>query len=85
MRKFFASLITAMLIAGCKGGAGDSGLGSLFGSGSSGSSGSSFSSGAGSSGLGADLVINPEPSSLALLGVGLAGLAMAKLRKRKKT
>lgn len=39
----------------------------------------------GGSGSGSHFVHNPEPSSLALFGVGLFGLAMAKLKKKKKS
>jgi len=87
MRKFHlvAILFILLLIAGCSGG-GSSDLSSLFGS-SSGSSysGSGSSSGSsGGSGGSITLVHSPEPSSLALLGVGLGGLVAMALRKRKK-
>lgn len=74
--KYLIILITALFIAGCRiegGGAG------------SGVSGSSFAPSV-SSGAEANIPLanNPEPSTLALLGIGLAGLVTAALRKRQK-
>ncbi|OGX15246.1 MAG: hypothetical protein A2166_00475 [Omnitrophica WOR_2 bacterium RBG_13_41_10] len=74
--KLIIILTILFLLAGCSGGS--SGLG-LFG----GSSGND-SGGSSTGDTNISLVHQPEPSSLALLGVGLAGLAVAVLRKRKK-
>lgn len=96
MLKFVAIMSLLLLTAGCGKGGSSSGLGGLLsyissslfgGSGSTGSSGysggSSFFS-EGSSNNGVHTVHNPEPSSMALLATGLAGFAIAQLRKRRK-
>ncbi len=93
MRKFLAILSVAFLTAGCSGSGGGGGsLASLFsniaGSITGSGSGSSGLAGGGSSGSGGAspiaLVHQPEPSSIALLSVGLIALAVAALRKNKK-
>lgn len=88
MLKFVAIISLFLLVSGCKSGDSGSGFGSLFSTGSSSGSGeSSGSSGfysGGSSNNGVHTVHNPEPSSMALLATGLAGFAIAQLRKRKK-
>jgi hypothetical protein len=78
-----ASLAVLVLLSGCKEG---SGLANLFGGGGSDSAdvviiaGGDSGSGDGSFSESVATVHNPEPSSLALFGLGLAGLA----RNRKK-
>ncbi|MFC1592682.1 PEP-CTERM sorting domain-containing protein [Candidatus Omnitrophota bacterium] len=72
MRKLLAILSIVFLIAGCKGGGG--GGSSLGGS---------YSSG-GSSGSSPTENHQPEPATLALFGIGLGGLALAKLKRKKK-
>ncbi|HCD38410.1 MAG TPA: hypothetical protein DEQ77_06775 [Candidatus Omnitrophica bacterium] len=94
MLKFVILVSLLLLTAGCGSGGSGSGLGALLSfissslSGGSGSSSSSSSTG-GSSGFFSDTTIhtvqNPEPSSMALLATGLAGFAIAQLRKRKKS
>ena len=89
-----AAVGLALLLVGCK--SGSSGLGgSFFGGGS----GDSFGGGSGSSGIivvgggsGAAFdaasvatVSNPEPGSLALFGSGLAGLALMRRRRARKS
>lgn len=77
--KSFFALIVVVMLAGCN----QDGMN--LGSGSS-SSGDSFVAGAGvSGGSGGEqvaLVHNPEPATMLLWGIGLAGAAFAKRRKR---
>lgn len=79
--KLVVCAIPLTLLTGCLGGGGGGG-----GS-SAGSSSTDFVSGSsdGSSSYSASLPTyhNPEPSSLALLGVGLAGLMISKRKKKK--
>mgnify|MGYP001587792714 CR=1 FL=1 len=85
-------LFIVLLLAGCR--EGSSGVGSLFSSGgSSGDSGSSSGSGGGSGGSsgsgggspgGPAPIVNPEPSSIALFGVGLSALAAAMMKKKRR-
>ena len=78
MRKFLAILTLAILTAGCSNGS--SGIGGALSDLISGVTGSTAGSGSGSSAL----AHTPEPSTVALLGVGLAGLAAVMARKKKK-
>jgi len=83
--KFAGILLMLFLIAGCRGGSdGSSGSssGSSAGTGSLSLNAPSGGSDAGS-GDGIHLVHNPEPATVALLGVGLAGLFIAKLKKKR--
>lgn len=81
MRKLLFILAVAMLIAGCKSGGGGSGSVSSSG-------GSPLYSGITSESTdlaeGADYS-NPEPSTMVLFGIGLAGLAARGLRKNKRS
>ncbi|MFH0731648.1 MAG: PEP-CTERM sorting domain-containing protein [Candidatus Omnitrophota bacterium] len=63
-------------VAGFSDGSSSGAQGTMF---AENSSSSSYDSGSGSS----RAPHNPEPATLALVGVGLAGLGMFKLRKRK--
>ncbi|MEW6074732.1 MAG: PEP-CTERM sorting domain-containing protein [Candidatus Omnitrophota bacterium] len=81
--KLLVLLVPLVLLTGCLGGSGGGG-GSSAGSSSSPSYFASSDSDSYSS-FSASLPTyhNPEPSSLALLGVGLAGLMMSKRKKKK--
>ena len=94
MKKYLLLLILALLIVGCDKDIVSFGTGSGSGStadlvmGSGGFNSGSGDSGGGDSG-GGDAggeapVINPEPTTIALFGIGLSGLAAAKWRKRKR-
>ncbi|MFH1413953.1 MAG: PEP-CTERM sorting domain-containing protein [Candidatus Omnitrophota bacterium] len=76
MRKAVFILLGMILIAGCSGSGGG-------GSSVSGFSSSSSSYGATTTGASGAPLVNPEPTTLALLGIGLAGLAAAKFRKKR--
>lgn len=81
----------ALLLAGCESGGGGttSGLSSFIGGGGGSSgiivvAGSDVGSGAGDISSVAT-VANPEPGSLALFGVGLAGLALGRRRRARQS
>lgn len=72
-------LVGLFLLAGCGGGGGGGALGGLFGG-----SGASEALGTVGGTVGSLIVYhNPEPSTIALLGIGLAGLAAARRKKKK--
>lgn len=73
----FAILISVMLVSGCKV---DGGGGSLT---SSSGTGSLYVDNPNSSSGSVPTHHTPEPTSIALLGIGLAGLAARRLRKKK--
>lgn len=88
MVKRLLILIAVILIFGCLGDGSSSSPASDTGSGSRGSSEfSSSASASDNSGVnpGIQTYHNPEPSSIALLAIGLAGLGIRVLRKRKNT
>ncbi len=83
--KLLSVLLLTILLAGCGSAGAGGALSSLFGSGGSSSVGSSIAAGSGVTGSsGVILSHTPEPSTVALLGIGLLALAAAKLRNRKK-
>jgi len=91
--KLLVVLIPLALLTGCLGGGGGGGgssadtSSSYFASSSSDTSSSYFASSDSDSYSSFSASVptyhNPEPSSLALLGVGLAGLMMSKRKKKK--
>jgi len=81
MLKLLMLFSAGLLVAGCRsGGGGGSSPAFLLPSGGSGDSEIVLAS---ESSMTTN--VNPEPSSMILLGVGLAGLAAKSLKKRKKT
>ncbi len=79
--------VVALLCTGCGGGGGgsDSGSGSLSAPSASTSAGSLIdSSGDDIDSSGDEVTPVPEPSTIALLGIGIAGLAYAEVRRRRK-
>lgn len=91
--RFLLILIGVMLIAGCREGGGDGGSGfwggyqSSSGSSSGGSSyASSYQSSSSSGGSGSSVAssMNPEPSTIALFGTGLVGLAYSMFGRKKR-
>ena len=83
---FFAVLSLAILLAGCNGGGGGGGSTSispsLTGTIEPSSPGAVFVGDTGSSGDAIIVAHSPEPSSLALLAIGLFGIVSAKRRKK---
>jgi len=85
MFRIFIIVISIALIAGCRVGDKSSSYSSLFDSSDSSkpsASFSSFNSNSGSSSSDLPVYPNPEPSTLILLGLGLASFALTKLRRK---
>ncbi|MBF0217275.1 MAG: PEP-CTERM sorting domain-containing protein [Candidatus Omnitrophica bacterium] len=78
-----AVVLLTIMSTGCQlGGSGGSGGSGFSGSGDGGSAGGSVS-GAGSGGIGSSNVPhNPEPATMALVGIGVAGYAWYRRRKK---
>ncbi|MFH1413991.1 MAG: PEP-CTERM sorting domain-containing protein [Candidatus Omnitrophota bacterium] len=75
MRKLLFILITLVALAGCDGGGGGSGFAALGGGGGGGNGGET------PTGV---VTVIPEPATVAILGLGLAGLATGLLIRKKK-
>ena len=87
MGKLLFVLFFALAVVGCKGGGG--GGSSFFSSGGGDSfvgsaGGGTFVSTSSVSSVSAPIGHSPEPATMIMFGIGLSGLAAAKLRKKKK-